>query len=79
MVDRIISYQIAHVPPYLGIRVILNFLDMIIFFTVIFLYEPLNGRACKKNIEMVNSETMMPVYVKSRSRNERREQLDSSM
>jgi hypothetical protein len=30
MVDRIISYQIAHVPTYLGIRKISNFCTLII-------------------------------------------------
>ena len=31
MVDQIILHQIAHVPPYLGIRRILFFLDMWLF------------------------------------------------
>ena len=40
MVDRIILHQIAHVPPYLGIRKISNFLDRIIFAVGFnFLYE----------------------------------------
>ncbi len=41
MVDQIISYQIAHVPPYLGIRGILIFFNFSIFADMIRCYTNL--------------------------------------
>ena len=73
MVDPIISYQIAHVPTYLGIREISNFGLMIIFAVGFnFLYECVQFVCVAMFIakmDVVQNSTYQFIHKCSRERN----------